>query len=180
MGSIFYLGLLVIAVWSLYRDFIKTQGYVFQKVLHVFFIFFLFTTNATVFKSFINLIRNYQTFSEWSILTQIEYMPVKVAFLNSIASQILGITIYALTFALLVRANFARKIIVWVLPFYILLQLPLLHYKYMTRMNSEYGMVVIGVLGVFLAFYTMIFFVYRGKKMREFFHAKRSKELTQP
>lgn len=174
MSNLFYTGLFVLAVWSLFRDFKKTPGFVSEKIQHVIFIFFLFTTNATAFRIFFEFIRNYATYAERSMTAQLEYMPVFLSFSLSLFSSMLGVLVYVLCFALLARADFARKALIWAIPFYIVTMLPSLHLAFRNRVDSENGFLAFVVVGSFLAFYAVIFFVYKGVKMKRFFYAKKT------
>lgn len=178
MGSIFYIGILAFAIWRLYKDFNKTQGYVFQKIQHVLFIFILFSSNVWSFRNFFSFIRNYQTYAEWNTIVQLEYMPVVVAFLFSITSSITGMIIYVLSFALLARADFAKIIVLWVIPFHILVRLPVAHYIYLFEFETENGVMKFWVVTSFLAIYALIFFVYKGERMKQFFEARKNAEMN--
>ena len=174
MGSIFYIGILAFAIWRLYKDFNKTQGYVFQKIQHVFFIFILFSSNLWAFQNFFRFIRNYQTYSEWNITTQLSYIPENIGFAVDISSSITGMIIYVLSFALLARADFARIIVLWVIPFHILVRLPVAHYIYLFEFDTDNGVMKFWVVVSFLAIYALIFFAYNGKKMKQFFYVGKS------
>lgn len=174
MSSLFYIALLAFAVWRLNKDFNKIHGYVFQKIQHVFFIFILFLTNISSFRNFFRFIREYQTYSDWNTIVNLEYMPVVVAYLFTISSSITGMVIYVLSFALLARADFARKIVLWVIPFYVLVRLPVVHYVYLFEFNTERGVMKFWVGVSLMIVYAIIFFAYNGKKMKQFFHAGRS------
>ena len=84
----------------------------------------------------------------------------------------MALLVYVLSFALLVRADFARKIIIWIIPFYIFNKLLLVYNVYINMHNSEAGAKIIWVAILFLTIYAVIFFVYKGEKMKRFFHAK--------
>lgn len=172
MSNLFYTSLLVLAIWSLFKDFKKTPGFVSEKTQHVFFIFFLFITNVTAFRIFFEFIYNYATYAEGSMTAQLEYMPDFLSFSLSLLSSILGVFVYVLCFALLVRADFARKILIWVIPFYILTMLPSCHVAYLNSFKSEDGFLAFIIVASFLVIYAIIFFVYKGEKMKKFFHAK--------
>lgn len=174
MGSLFYISLLIIAAWSLHKDYRKTHGFLPQKIQHVFIIFFLFVTNIDAFNTFFSFIRNYKSFSEWSMTAQLEYMPIALSFMLTLVLRILAMSIYVLSFTLLVRADFARITLIWIIPFYILTMLPSLHLAYLNSFNSEAGSLAFGVVASFLAIYAIIFFVYKGEKMKRFFHAKKN------
>jgi len=167
MGSLFYTILFLFAVWTLHKDFKKTPGFVSQKIQHVFFIFFLFTSNIDAFKAFFAFIRN------WSILDNLEYLPFTLSFVFTVSIKLMALLVYVLSFALLVRADFARKIIVWIIPIYILNKLMLVYNVFISIHNIETGAKIIWVAILFLTIYAVIFFVYKGEKMKRFFHAKK-------
>lgn len=170
----FYIGILAFAIWRLYKDFNKTQGYVFQKIQHVFFIFILFSSNIWSFQNFFRFIRSYHTYLDWNITAQLSYIPNIIGFVLDVSSSLTGMVIYVLSFALLARADFARKIVLWVIPFHILVRLPVAHYVYLFEFDTENGAMKFWVGVSFLAIYAIIFFAYNGKKMKQFFHVGKS------
>lgn len=174
MNNLFYVGLIALAIFLFSRDFGKTKGFVLQKILHVFIILFLFITNLTAFKNFFAIIRNFKTFSEWSLTAKIEYLPIELSFLITFLSNTLSVMVYVLAFGLLSRVKLARKIIIWIIPFHVILMLPLLHFFYLHRYHTLEQVVAFWIITSFLLGYIGVFFIYKSSFMKKFFDAKNS------
>jgi hypothetical protein len=179
MKDIFYIGVFVFAVWRLYIDFNKIEGFKIEKTLHVFFIAFLFSSNSWEFRIFFNAIRNYDTFSEWSTLVLLDYIPLAVTFVIHVMGRISGMILYVMSFALLARADFARKIVVWTIPFFILLDLPTAHYIYLFEIHTEYRIQNLWIFFSFNAILAIIGFLYNSKMMKKFFSAGKNSGTIQ-
>lgn len=172
MGYLFHLSFITIGVWLIIRDFKLTKGFKTQKLIHVFAILFILFTNIGAFSNLFAIVRNFETFNEWSIYSKIEYFPNSVRFVLSFFSSLLSVILYVFAFGMLSRGDFSRKIIIWIIPVKTLLTLPLIHYLYHYNYNNLEQVVAFWVMIVILSINIGIFFLYRSSYIRSFFDAK--------
>lgn len=173
MVYIFYISILVLGVLFIIKDYRTTKGFMNQKIIHIFSILFIFLINITAFRNLFAVVRNYKTYSEWSIHAQIDYLPDEIGLAISFFQSLIGAILYVSAFGLLVRGNFSRRLVIWVIPITILLSLPIIHHKYHNNYNSLEQIIGFWVAIIFYLTLIGIFFLYRSMFMKSFFVAKK-------
>lgn len=180
MSYLFYISVIVVCFLLLKRDYITTRGYLSQKVIHVFTITFILFTNFTAFRNLFAIIKHFDAYSEWNIYSQVENFPQSIGLTLSLISCLLGVISYVSAFGLLSRANFSRIIIIWIIPFIIILRIPIIQSLYKNNYNSLEQIITFWVLIVVLAIYLGIFFLYNSKYIKSFFYAKKTVRPAEP
>lgn len=173
MKYLFYILPLIIGVLFIKKDYRITSGYKSQKYIHIFSILFIFLTNITAFRNLFAVARNFKTFAEWSMYAKIEYLPIEIGMLISFVSNLIGVFLYVIAFGMLVRGNFSRKLVIWVIPIKIVISFPIIHYMYRNNYSSLEQIVSFWVTISIFIVYIGIFFLYRSEFMKSFFNAKK-------
>ncbi len=173
MNYIFYLFPLIFGILLITKDFRITSGYKFQKYIHIFSILFIFLTNITAFRNLFAVVRNFKTFAEWSIYAKIEYLPLEIGLLISFISSLISALLYVIAFGMLVRSDFSRKLLIWVIPIKTILSFPIIHYIYRNNYNSLEQIVSFWVVISIFITYIGLIFLYRSEFMKSFFNAKK-------
>jgi hypothetical protein len=173
MNYLFYLLPLIFGVLLIKKDFRITSGYKSQKYIHIFSILFVFLTNVTAFRNLFAVVRNFNTFAEWSIYAKIEYLPIEIGMFISFVSSLLNVLLYVIAFGMLARGDFSRKLLIWVIPINTVLSFPIIAYMYRNNYSSLEQIVSFWVtISIFLV-YIGLFFLYRSEFMKSFFNAKK-------
>ena len=173
MNYLFYLFPLIFGLFLITKDFRITSGYKSQKYIHIFSILFIFLTNITAFKNLFAVVRNLKTFAEWSMYAKIEYLPLEIGMLISLVSSLLSVLLYVIAFGMLVRGDFSRKLLIWIIPINTILSIPLIVHMYRNNYSSLEQIFSFWVTISIFIVYIGIFFLYRSEFMKSFFNAKK-------
>jgi hypothetical protein len=173
MNYLFYFLPLIFGVLLITKDFKINSGYKSQKYIHIFSLLFIFLTNITAFRNLFAFVRNFKTFTEWSVYANIEYLPIEIGVLISFLSSLLNALLYVIAFGMLARSDFSRKLLIWVIPFNTVLSFPIIDYMYRNNYSSLEQIVSFWVTIIIFIVYIGLFFLYRSEFMKSFFNAKK-------
>lgn len=168
---------IIYGMFFISKDYRVTKGFVKQKILHVVSLIFLIVSYSSSFKIF-NVISDFSgTYNNFQ--TQQSYFPVIFNFSLMVANYILGIVLFLSAWLMFTRNDKARRILIKLLPFSIILALPNIEVflsnpnKYSNGSSTILAIYIISFIFILL-FQLGIFFLYRSKSMIDFFNSKKN------
>ncbi|NMC58439.1 MAG: hypothetical protein GYA51_03490 [Candidatus Methanofastidiosa archaeon] len=163
---------IIIGIMFLYRDFKSTSGFVKQKILHLLIIIFLLYVYRDSIRYILNFLGNFTDYFNKSYV-QAGILSPLINFLVNLISNLLGSVLFISAIGLLVRNEYFRKVVIQIMPFVIILNIPGLYIGYLGQSTDLSKKVFLIVSIVIFIIYILIYLLYRSELMKEFFAAKK-------
>lgn len=163
----------LILFFFLIKDYRATKNFILHKVLHVFSILIIFTSSSSALPNLLAVIKHYESYHEWNIYSNIDYLPTNIGLSISFLSNLFGFLLYLAAFGLVVRGELSRKVIIWIIPFKIAMGIPLMHYLIFNHQDDLKQTFTTWIAITLQLSYLGFFILYSSNFMKLFFAAKK-------